>query len=45
MRYLVAALVAVLIIPPLIVAGVLWDINQHWREADFDEHDEDDEGF
>lgn len=35
-KYLVAALVAIVIIPPMAIAAALYDIHRHWQRGAFD---------
>lgn len=42
-RYLLGGALAIIIIPPMLIAAAIWDVNQHWKQAAFDWPEDDDD--
>lgn len=35
-RYLLGGALAIIIVPPMLIAAAIWDVNRHWQQAAFD---------
>jgi len=36
MKYVAAGIISAIIIPPLLLAAALWDINKYWADAQWE---------
>ena len=34
-KWVSGILAAIIIVPPMLIAAAIWDINNHWKRADF----------